>query len=62
MQYNGEDGVSLALKLLYDEFLATMVMVGVTSVSEIGPQHLARVGADGSLIRLVRDKANKARL
>ncbi|EXJ86915.1 glycolate oxidase [Capronia epimyces CBS 606.96] len=50
--YNGEDGVRLALQLLYDEFLATMTMVGVNSVEEIGPQHVARVLSDGSLISL----------
>jgi isopentenyl diphosphate isomerase/L-lactate dehydrogenase-like FMN-dependent dehydrogenase len=49
-QYNGEDGVGLALRLLYDEFFATMTMVGVISVAEIGPQHLARISADGFLI------------
>ncbi|GFZ51275.1 hypothetical protein JCM24511_09033 [Saitozyma sp. JCM 24511] len=50
--YNGEEGVKLALGLLYDEFFATMTMVGVTSVKEIGRHHLARIAADGSLVRL----------
>lgn len=61
-QYNGEDGVRLALKLLYDEFFATMTMVGVNSVTEIGSHHLARVAADGSLVRLDDQKQIKAKL
>jgi hypothetical protein len=40
------------LGLLYDEFFATMTMVGVTSVKDIGRHHLARIAADGSLVRL----------
>ncbi|WVW79625.1 hypothetical protein I302_101594 [Kwoniella bestiolae CBS 10118] len=50
--YNGEAGVSLALKLLYDEFYATMTMIGVQKVKDIGRKHLAWVAADGSLVRL----------
>ncbi|WWD07012.1 hypothetical protein V865_005109 [Kwoniella europaea PYCC6329] len=60
--YNGEAGVALALKLLYDEFYATMTMVGVNSVKDIGRHHLAWVAADGSLVRLPDQKPAKARL
>ncbi|WWC63762.1 uncharacterized protein I303_106367 [Kwoniella dejecticola CBS 10117] len=56
--YNGEAGVALALKLLYDEFYATMTMVGVNKVKDIGPQHLAWVAADGSLVRLADKKGH----
>lgn len=42
----------MALKLLYDEFYATMTMVGVNHVKDIGRHHLAWVNADGSLRRL----------
>ncbi|KAJ4550760.1 hypothetical protein HRR78_004529 [Exophiala dermatitidis] len=60
--YNGDEGVSLALKLLYDEFFDTMTMVGVNSVKEIGLQHVARLTADGSLARFNTGKKLNPRL
>ncbi|WVW79164.1 hypothetical protein I302_101130 [Kwoniella bestiolae CBS 10118] len=49
LAYKGEVGVKLALDLLYDEFLSTMILVGVNCIKDIGRQHLAWVNADGSL-------------
>lgn len=43
LAYNGEQGVSLALNILHDEFRNTMALAGVTRVEDIGPEHLARV-------------------
>lgn len=39
-----------------------MTMVGVNSVKEIGPQHLAWVSADGSLVPVDSVKPYKAKL
>jgi (S)-2-hydroxy-acid oxidase len=52
LAYNGQAGVELCLRLLTDELRRCMALVGVTKVSEIGPEHLCRVKQDGFLSRL----------
>uniref|UniRef100_A0A060T3Y3 Oxidase FUB9 n=1 Tax=Blastobotrys adeninivorans TaxID=409370 RepID=A0A060T3Y3_BLAAD len=49
LAYNGEEGVSLALNILHDEFRVVMALMGCTSVTDIKPEHLARLGTDGRL-------------
>nr|XP_018258945.1 uncharacterized protein I303_08485 [Kwoniella dejecticola CBS 10117]OBR81103.1 hypothetical protein I303_08485 [Kwoniella dejecticola CBS 10117] len=58
LAYRGEDGVKLALDLLYEEFLSTMILVGVTRVADISRRHLAWVNADGSL-RYLEDENHR---
>jgi (S)-2-hydroxy-acid oxidase len=52
LAYNGEKGVSLALNILHDEFRLVMALMGCKTVSDIKPEHLARMGTDGRLIKL----------
>lgn len=52
MQYDGENGVSLALKLLYDELLITMALCGCAKISDIRRSHLARLRGDGTFAKL----------
>lgn len=52
LAYNGEKGVSLALNILHDEFRLVMALMGCKTVSDIKPEHLARLGADGRLTKL----------
>jgi isopentenyl diphosphate isomerase/L-lactate dehydrogenase-like FMN-dependent dehydrogenase len=41
----GTDGLEQTLGMLRDEMLATMGMLGVNSLDELGPQHLTTEGA-----------------
>lgn len=52
LAYNGQAGVELCLRLLTDEFRLCMGLMGVTKVSEIGPQYLSKLQSDGFLARL----------
>lgn len=54
LAYNGQEGVELALKILYEEFVLCMGLAGCRSVKEITRGHLARVRGDGTLERLER--------
>lgn len=62
LAYNGEDGVSLALNILHDEFKVVMALMGCAKVADIRPEHLARMGPDGLLHRVERvtEEAPKA--
>lgn len=51
-QYDGQEGVGLALKILEDEFRLCMGLAGCASVAEISKAHLVRVQGDGTLARL----------
>lgn len=55
LAYKGEEGVSIALNILHDEFRTVMALMGCTKVEDIGPQHLARMGPDGALYRVDRE-------
>ncbi|KAF8466438.1 FMN-dependent dehydrogenase [Kalaharituber pfeilii] len=50
--YNGQAGVDLALKILYEEFVLCMGLAGCRTVKEISRSHLARVMPDGRLAKL----------
>lgn len=52
LAYKGEEGVSLCLKLLLDEFKLCMSLAGVTKVSEITKEYLVKVNRDGFVSRL----------
>lgn len=52
MQYNGEEGVELMLKILYEDFKRCMQLAGCKTVSEISPSRLGIVRTDGPLARL----------
>lgn len=52
LAYNGQAGVELCLNLLMDEFRLCMALMGVTKVSEIGPDHLCKVEGARFLSRL----------
>lgn len=52
LAYNGQAGVELCLRLLTDEFRLCMGLMGVTKVSDIGPQYLSKLQSDGFLARL----------
>lgn len=54
LAYNGEQGVSLALNILHDEFRLVMALMGCQKVSDIRPDHLARMGSDGMLHKITR--------
>lgn len=59
LAYKGEEGVSLALKILHDEFRLVMALMGCTSVEDIKPEHLAIKTADGRLRKVTRkEQAN----
>lgn len=47
LAYKGQAGVELALNILHDEFRLVMALMGCTSVKDIKPEHLARMGTDG---------------
>lgn len=49
LAYKGEEGVSIALNILHDEFRTVMALMGCTKVEDIRPEHLARMGPDGAL-------------
>lgn len=52
LAYKGEEGVSLCLKLLMDEFRLCMSLAGVTKVSDIGKEYLMKINRDGFVSRL----------
>lgn len=52
LAYNGQAGVELCLRLLMDEFRLCMGLMGITKVSEISPECLCKVKADGFWSRL----------
>lgn len=52
LAYNGQAGVELCLRLLTEEFRLCMGLMGVTKVSEVGPQYLSKLKGDGFLARL----------
>jgi (S)-2-hydroxy-acid oxidase len=52
LAYNGQAGVELCLRLLTDEFQLCMGLMGITKVSEIGPQYLSKLQGNGFLARL----------
>lgn len=52
LAYKGQAGVELCLNLLMDEFRLCMALMGVTKVSEIGPEHLCKMKGAGFLSRL----------
>jgi len=51
-QYNGEQGVDLAVQILRDELLTTMALCGCAKISDIKRSHLARLRPDGIMARL----------
>lgn len=59
LAYKGEEGVSIALNILHDEFRTVMALTGCTKVEDIGPQHLARMGTDGALYPVTREVHQK---
>lgn len=52
LAYRGEDGVDLAVKILFDEFQRTMMLTGCKSVSEISGKHLSILGYEPTLAKL----------
>lgn len=50
--YDGQAGVELALRILYEEFVLCMGLAGCRNVGEIERGHLARVGLDGRVSKL----------
>ncbi|OJK02001.1 hypothetical protein ASPACDRAFT_40817 [Aspergillus aculeatus ATCC 16872] len=41
LAYNGEQGVDLAIRIIYDEFCRTMMLAGCRTIADITPEHLA---------------------
>ncbi|CUM56126.1 unnamed protein product [Debaryomyces tyrocola] len=54
LAYKGEEGVSIALNILHDEFRLVMALMGCISVKDIKPEHLARMSEDGRFHKLTR--------
>ncbi|CAI7675479.1 unnamed protein product [Penicillium palitans] len=52
LAYNGEEGVGLALNLLYDEFKTCMALAGCRNVSEIQKELVSLLQPDGRLLKL----------
>ncbi|CAI7667003.1 hypothetical protein PCG10_001898 [Penicillium crustosum] len=52
LAYNGEEGVDLALNLLYDEFKTCMALAGCKNVSEIQKELVSLLQPDGRLLKL----------
>ncbi|KAF2660230.1 FMN-dependent dehydrogenase family protein [Lophiostoma macrostomum CBS 122681] len=52
LAYKGEQGVDLAIKLLYEEFRSTMMLTGCKTVRDIRRDHLAVLGTNGVLAKL----------
>ena len=52
LAYKGEEGVKLCLRLLSDEIRLCMGLAGTTSVDQIGPEYLVRMGKDGFVSKL----------
>lgn len=47
LAYKGEEGVSIALNILHDEFKLVMALMGCKTVKDITAKHLARLQSDG---------------
>lgn len=52
LAYKGEEGVTLCLKLLQDEFKLCMSLAGVTKVADISKEYLMKMNRDGFVSRL----------
>ncbi|KAL4924847.1 alpha-hydroxy acid oxidase [Aspergillus undulatus] len=52
LAYNGQEGVELAINLLYDEFRTCMALAGCKNVSEISRDHISLLQQDGRLLKL----------
>ncbi|KAK0387796.1 hypothetical protein NLU13_4041 [Sarocladium strictum] len=52
LAYNGQAGVELCLRLLMDEFRLCMGLMGITKVSDIGPECLCKMKPSGFISRL----------
>ncbi|CAG9988779.1 unnamed protein product [Clonostachys byssicola] len=50
--YNGQQGVELAINLLYDEFVMAMALAGCKSIKDISKDHLSLLTEQGVLARL----------
>ncbi|KAE8148605.1 FMN-dependent dehydrogenase family protein [Aspergillus avenaceus] len=52
LAYNGERGVDLAIKIIKEEFLRTMMFTGCKALSDISEDHLVVLEPNGRLSRL----------
>ncbi|KAL4778016.1 FMN-dependent dehydrogenase [Aspergillus varians] len=52
LAYNGQEGVELMLRILYDDFKRCMQLTGCRTIADIGPASLAVFRHDGPLARL----------
>ncbi|KAF9690869.1 hypothetical protein EKO04_011110 [Ascochyta lentis] len=52
LAYKGQEGVELAIKILFEEFKSTMALAGCRSVKEITPNHLSVLEHNGVLAKL----------
>jgi (S)-2-hydroxy-acid oxidase len=52
LQYDGQNGVELALKILKDEFELCMGLAGCRTVKEINKGHLSVLQCNGMLAKL----------
>ncbi|KAJ5589210.1 Aldolase-type TIM barrel [Penicillium hordei] len=52
LAYNGQEGVELALNLLYDEFKTCMALAGCKNVPEIQKELVSLLQPDGRLLKL----------
>ncbi|PWY92977.1 FMN-dependent dehydrogenase family protein [Aspergillus sclerotioniger CBS 115572] len=52
LAYNGEKGVDLAIKIIYDEFCRTMKLTGCRTIADITPSHLGILETNGLLAKL----------
>lgn len=52
IQYKGQAGVELGIRILYDEFRSTMALAGCRSVKEISTDHLSVLEGNGILAKL----------
>ncbi|UPX12832.1 (S)-2-hydroxy-acid oxidase [Ascochyta rabiei] len=52
LAYKGQEGVELAIKILFEEFKSTMALAGCRSVKEVTPNHLSVLEHNGVLAKL----------
>jgi (S)-2-hydroxy-acid oxidase len=52
LQYKGQAGVELGIRILYEEFRSTMALAGCRSVKEITTNHLSVLEGNGILAKL----------
>ncbi|KAJ9635391.1 Non-canonical non-ribosomal peptide synthetase fub8 [Coniosporium tulheliwenetii] len=52
LAYKGQEGVELAVKILLDEFRATMALAGCRKISDMTRDHLSVLGQNGLLSKL----------